>query len=158
VPAGAVKIKLPFSDASPKTVPILPPNTGVTDTVEVAAVAAAFVAVKEGIVAEPDAANPIVVFELVQLKFVPVVAPVGTTAVVEEPAQTVWLEIAVTVGVGFTVIVNVVAGELVQPLLVPVTEIVAVTGADPVFTAVKAGILPVPEAAKPTDVVLFVQA
>jgi hypothetical protein len=114
--------------------------------------------VKEGIVADPDAAKPTDVFELAQLKIVPVVVLVGTTVVVEEPAQTVWLEIAATTGVGLTVIVNVVAGELVQPLFVPVTEIVAVTGAVPVFAAVNAAILPVPDAAKPTDVVLLVQA
>ena len=38
-----------------------------------------------------------------------------------------------------------------------VTMIVAVTGAVPVFVAVKAPMLPVPEAARPIDVVLFVQ-
>ena len=38
------------------------------------------------------------------------------------------------------------------------TVIVAVTGALVVFVAVKVGIVPVPEAAKPIEVVLFVQA
>ena len=88
----------------------------------------------------------------------PVVAPVGTTAAFDEPAHTVWLVKLFTVGVGLTEIVNVVAGVLVQPLFVPVTEIVAVTGADPVFTAVKAAIFPDPVAVKPIDGVLFVQA
>jgi hypothetical protein len=63
-----------------------------------------------------------------------------------------------TVGVGFTVIVKVVAGELVQPLFVPVTEIVAVTGAEPAFTPVNAAMLPVPDADKPIDALVFVQA
>ena len=62
--------------------------------------------------------------------------------------------------VGVTVIVNVV-GEPVQvvpPLVyVGVTVIVAVTGAVVVFTAVKEGILPVPLAARPIEVVLLVQ-
>ena len=38
-----------------------------------------------------------------------------------------------------------------------VTTMVAVTGAVPAFVAVKAPMLPVPEAANPIDVVLFVQ-
>ena len=62
-----------------------------------------------------------------------------------------------TVGVGLTEIVNV-FGALVQPALVPVTETVAVTAAVPVFVAVKAAMLPVPEAANQIDAVLFVQA
>jgi hypothetical protein len=89
---------------------------------------------------------------------VPVTAPAGTTAAFDEPAHTVWLVKLLTVGVGLTVIVNVVAGELVQPLFVPVTEMVAVIGADEVFTAVKAAIFPDPVAVKPIDGVLFVQA
>ena len=64
---------------------------------------------------------------------------------------------ASTVGVGLTEIVNVV-GALVHPELLPVNEIVAVTGAVPVLVAVKAAMLPVPEAANPIDAVLFVQA
>ena len=38
-----------------------------------------------------------------------------------------------------------------------VTIMVAVTGAVPVFVAVNAPILPVPDAARPIDVLLFVQ-
>jgi hypothetical protein len=61
---------------------------------------------------------------------------------------------------GFTVIVNV-AGDPVQvaPPLVKegVTVIVAVMGDELVFTAVKEGISPVPLAAKPIEVTLFVQ-
>ena len=38
-----------------------------------------------------------------------------------------------------------------------VTTMVAVTGAVPVFVAVKAPMLPVPDAANPIDAVLFVQ-
>jgi hypothetical protein len=45
-----------------------------------------------------------------------------------------------------------------QPFAVGVTVIVAVTGLALPFVAVKAGILPVPLAAKPMLVVLFVQA
>ena len=56
-----------FSETAAKTVPILPPNTGVTVTVEVAAVAPALTAVNAGIVPVPDAAKPIEVLEFVQL-------------------------------------------------------------------------------------------
>ena len=62
-----------------------------------------------------------------------------------------------TVGVGLTVIVNV-CGEPAQPFADGVTLIVAVTGALEVFVAVNAAMFPVPLAAKPIEVVLFVQA
>ena len=61
---------------------------------------------------------------------------------------------------GFTVIVKVcVAPEQVKlPFVnVGVTEIVAVTGDNPVLTAVKIGIFPFPDAAKPILVLSFVQ-
>ena len=49
-------------------------------------------------------------------------------------------------------------GQLTPPLVyVGVTVIVAVTGALVVLVAVKLGILPVPAAASPIDVVLLVQ-
>lgn len=70
--------------------------------------------------------------------------------------QTVTLATAFTVGVGFTVIVNVV-GDPGQPLIVGVTVILAVTGVFPVFMVVNAGIFPEPPAAKPIDGVLLVQ-
>jgi len=46
---------------------MLPPNTGVTVTVEVTAVAPVFTALNAGIVPVPEAAKPIDVFEFVQL-------------------------------------------------------------------------------------------
>ena len=58
---------VPFSDAAANVVPMLPPNTGVTVTVEVTAVAPALTAVNVGIVPVPEAAKPIVVFAFVQL-------------------------------------------------------------------------------------------
>ena len=62
-------------------------------------------------------------------------------------------------GVGFTVIVNVLARPVhVTPVLTNcgITVIVATTGAVPTFTAVNAKIFPVPFAPKPIEVVLFV--
>ena len=57
---------------------------------------------------------------------------------------------------GFTVIENVLAVPA-HPLADGVTVIVAVTGALVEFVAVNAEMLPVPLAARPMDVVLFVQ-
>ena len=59
-------------------------------------------------------------------------------------------------GVGFTVMVNV-CGNPEQPEADGVTVIVAVTAVLPGFTAVKAAIFPVPLAANPIEVLLFVQ-
>ena len=64
------------------------------------------------------------------------------------PAQTVWLFTALTVGVGFTVMVNV-AGVPVQPLAEGVTVTVAVMGVLPVLVAAKMAISPFPLAARP---------
>ena len=91
----------------------------------------------------------------------PVVGLVKFTVVVKALLQTTWLGTAVTVAVGFTVMVKE-AGVPVQeaPLLAytGVTVMVAVTGAVPVLTAVKEGmVLPEPLAARPMEGVLFVQ-
>lgn len=60
-----------------------------------------------------------------------------------------------TVGLGLTVMVNVVGGPL-QGLLNGVTVIVAVIGFAVVLVAVKALIFPFPEAGKPMDGLSFV--
>lgn len=64
------------------------------------------------------------------------------------PEHMVWVAAVVTVGVGFTVIVNVLTGP-VHPLAVAVTDIVAVTGVVPLLVAVNAGIFPEPLVPKP---------
>ena len=66
------------------------------------------------------------------------------------------MEGTVTVGVGLTVTVKL-CGVPVQPLAEGFTVIVAVTGIVLLFTAVKSSMLPVPLAARPIDVSLFVQ-
>lgn len=63
---------------------------------------------------------------------------------------------AFTVGVGLTVIVNVI-GVPAQLLAVGVTVIVATTGAVVILVAVKLAILPVPDAARPIDGWVLVQ-
>ena len=72
------------------------------------------------------------------------------------PGQTVWLVMAETVGVGFTVIVKV-AGAPPHVLPEGVTVMVPVAGDVPVFMAVKAAMLPVPVDARPIVALLFAQ-
>jgi len=84
------------------------------------------------------------------------VLPENATAVVAAPLHKVWLAIAFTVGVGLTVMVNVL-GTPGQPVAdVGVTVMVAVTGDPVMFVAMKLGILPVPAPPKPIDGSLFV--
>lgn len=67
------------------------------------------------------------------------------------------IEAGVIVGVGFTVIVKLLLGPA-QLLAVGVTVIVAVTGVEPEFEAVKFEMFPEPLALKPIELVLFVHA
>ncbi len=89
------------------------------------------------------------------------VAPAGVLAKVVlgivVPAHCTMGVIALTVGLGLTVIVNVV-GAPVQPANVGVTEIVLVMAELVAFVAVNAGKFPVPLAPNPIAVLLFVQA
>ena len=87
---------------------------------------------------------------------VPVTVPPKVTAVAVAPLQSVWLGTVFTVGVGFTVMVNVI-GVPGQLPATGVTVTVEVTGAVPVFVAVKEAILPDPEVPRPMDALLFVQ-
>ena len=86
---------------------------------------------------------------------VPATAPVNVTAVVAVPLQTTWLAGVLTVGAGFTVIVNVCAVP-VQPLAAGVTAIVPAIAAAPLLVPVKADILPVPVDARPIAALLLV--
>ena len=79
------------------------------------------------------------------------------TAAVAAPAHTVWLAIAFTDGVGFTVMVKLTAAPAQAPGDDGVTVMVADMGAAVLLVAVKPGILPVPAAARPIAVLLFVQ-
>ena len=82
-------------------------------------------------------------------------------AVVEPLLHTIWSVGWLTWPDGLTVIVNVlgVPGQLIPPLVkVGVTVIVAITGEVPEFKAVKDGIFPFPEAAKPILELLLVVA
>lgn len=88
-----------------ETGPIQPDAVGVTEIVPVKAVDPALVAVNEGKLVEPLAARPIPVLLLLQVKVVPAVVEAKVFATTVVPAQAVTFGSAVTVGVGFTVIV-----------------------------------------------------
>lgn len=136
---------------------------GVTVIVAVTGIVPVFTAANDGMLPEPLAAKPMLVLLFVQLNTVPATAPVKAIACVGAPLQTVCaVGVADTVGVGFTVMVNVMGVPIHVVFEGPcdtdgVTVMVAVTGALPVFTAVNEGILPEPLAASPMLGVLFVQ-
>jgi len=138
-------------------VPGQPFAVGVTVTVDVTGALPVLVAVKVAILPLPEPAKPMDASLLVQAYVVPATGFVKLTAVVVAPLHKVWSLTLSTEGVGFTVMVNVSTGPG-QPLAVGVTVTVAVTGALPVFVAVKVPILPLPEAAKPMEASLFVHA
>lgn len=75
------------------------------------------------------------------------------------PLHTVWLATAFTDGIGFTVIVNVIGtpGQLTPPVYTGVTVMVATWATFVALVATKLAILPVPDAARPIDVLLLVQ-
>lgn len=118
-----------------------------------------FTAVKAAMLPVPLAGRPIEGVSLVQVKLV--LVPVKLTAVVVLPLQSSWLPIAVTVGVGCTVIVNdfVGPGHVTAPnVYFGVMVIVAVTGVVPALVAVKAAMLPVPLVASPIEPVSLIQS
>ena len=82
--------------------------------------------------------------------------PPKVMAVVEAPAQSVWLATVFTVGRGFTVMVNVV-GVPGQPFAVGVTVMVAVVAIVPGLVAVNEAMLPTPVTPNPIPGLLFVQ-
>ena len=121
-----------------------------------------FTAVKAGILPVSPAAKPIEVVLFVQLyTIVPPVAVLAKGMAADNaPLHTTLLVTAVTTAFGLTVMVKVeaVPAQLIPPLVnVGVTVMVATTGANPAFTAVKAAMFPTPLAAKPMEAVLFVQ-
>ena len=134
--------------------------TGVTVIVAVTGAVVLLVAMNEPIFPVPPAARPILVLLLVQVNTVPGTGPLSVTAALAAPLHKVWLAIAFTDGVGFTVMVNDTDGPVqVTPPLVklPVTVIVATTGAVPVLVAVNDGIFPAPNDARPMDGWLLAQ-
>jgi len=138
-------------------VPTQPFTVGVTIIVPDIAADPEFVPVKAAMLPVPVAAKPMAALLLVHAK----VPPRGTltkgAAGTRSPLHTVLSKGTETVGIGFMVMVKVVAGP-VQMVLFAVTEIVAVIGVVPVFIGVKAGRFPLPEAANPIAGLVLVQA
>ncbi|MNF78357.1 hypothetical protein D3C84_605370 [compost metagenome] len=101
------------------------------------------------------------VLSLVQLKIVPATFPESAIVVIALVEHIVCVNgIATVLGVGLTVIVKVFVDPVqsMPPLFsIGVTIIVAITGETPLLVAVKEGILPFPDAAKPIEELLLVQ-
>ena len=129
---------------------------GVTMIVATCVVVPLLVAVNEAMVPVPLAARPMLVLLLVQLYVLPATAPLNDTAVVAAPLHNVWFDTVATVGVGLTVMVNVV-DEPVQLFALGVTVMVATCAVVPLLVAVNEAISPVPLAARPMLVLLLVQ-
>jgi hypothetical protein len=130
---------------------------GVIVIVAVIGVEPVFIAVNDGILPLPLAANPMVGSLFVQAKVVPLTELLKAMDVIAKLLQTVCIDgVATTSGVGLTVIVTVI-GVPEQPPAKGVIVIVAVTGVMIGLTAVKDGILPLPEPARPMPELLLVQ-
>ena len=141
-------------------VPVQVLAVGVTVMVATIGALVALVAIKLAILPVPAAARPIPGALLVQLNTVPATGPLKFTAAVAVLLHTTWLATAFTVGVGLTVIVNVIGVpvQLTPPLVYTgVTTIVAVTGALVALIAIKLAILPDPLAARPIEGKLLAQ-
>lgn len=136
-------------------------DTGVTVMVPEIAAEPVFAPTKLAMLPVPLAGKPMAVLLLVQLYTVPDTVPTKLIAATLEPTHTAWLVTAATVGVGFTVYVNVLTGPA-QPtppfVYVGVTVTVAVTGTAVLFAAANEAMLPTPLAARPIEGVEFVQA
>ena len=136
--------------------PVQVPDTGIMLIVAVTGILLVLTAVNGMIFPLPLAGKPIEMLLFVQLKFVLLSVPEKLIKLVPAPLHKTRFGGCTTLGVGLTVMVNVCAAPG-QPAADGVTVIVAVTGAEPVLIAANAGIFPLPDAAKPIDVLLFVQ-
>jgi hypothetical protein len=137
-------------------VPLQPFAAGKTVIVPLMGALVVFVAVKDPMLPMPFAPRPIAVLLFVQMYVVPLTGLPKLTDEVFAPLHKVWLLMVFTVGVGFTVMLKVVAAP-VQPLADGVTVIVPEIGALVVLVAVNAEMFPVPLAPKPIAVFVFVQ-
>ena len=141
---------------------LLPPfsKLGITTTVVVIGLVPVFTAVNP-MSLEPVLVKPVVGSVLVhEYVEVPPVLIVENGISTLSPSETTMSTVEFTWAVGLTVISKGVAGpvQLTPPFSnIGVTVIVAITGFVPLFIAVKAGMFPVPEAAKPIEVKSFVQ-
>ena len=136
--------------------PVHPLAEGVMVMIAMIGLLVELVAVNDGILPLPLAASPMAVLLFVQLNAVPETVSLKLTEPVVVPLQTVWSGGSLTVGVGFTVKVKD-WGVPVHPLAVGVTVMVAMIGLLVELVAANDAILPLPLAASPMAVLLFVQ-
>jgi hypothetical protein len=137
-------------------VPAHPFADGTTLITPSIAVTPLLVPVNDAMFPLPAAARPMLASLLVQAYVVPLTVPVKATALVDAPLHTVWLATEVTVGVGFTVIVNV-CEPPIQVLAEGTTEIIPSVAIVPALVAVNEGILPLPDMPRPIVGLVFVQ-
>lgn len=143
-------------------VQVIPPllYTGVTVTSAITGDKPVLIAVNEGILPVPLAASPmdgaLLVHANVSAPVGPVLGLVKLITAVGDPLHNTWPATGFTIGVGLTVMVNVI-GVPTQPPPLGVTVIVATIGPLVALVVTKGCISPVPLAAKPIPVLLFVQ-
>ncbi len=126
--------------------------------IDVIGVTPVFTALNGVMLFTPAAGRLVAVLLLVHRKVVTPIVLVKTMFCVGVPLQAVCTDgDAVTVGVGFTVMVSFWL-KPTHPLAVGVTTIIAYTGTIPGFEATNEGMLVVPDALYPMDVLLLVQA
>lgn len=132
-----------------------PAAVGVTVIVADTGVLVALTALNGAIFPEPLAGKPIAGLLFVHVYVVPFTDPVNDIALVGAPLQKLRFAGCTTVGVGFTVIVNVTGGPI-QFAAHGVTVIVAIAGVSAVLTAANDSILPLPLAPRPIEVLSLV--
>ena len=137
-------------------VPEHPLYVPVTDIVATTDESLLLMAVKGKIFPDPDAGSPIVVLLFVQANPEPVTFPLNSTRLVKAPLHNSWLTDWFTIAVGSTIILTVLAGPE-QPAAVAITVIIALSGILELLVAMKGAIFPIPVAASPIEVLLFVQ-
>jgi hypothetical protein len=125
-----------------------PLAVGITEMVATTGDVPVLVPLKEGMFPVPDAGMPMDGSVLVHAKVVPEVVLVKEVAATLNPLQTAMLAGTVTLGVGFTVMVYVLAVPT-HPLADGVTVMVAEIVAADVLVALKEAMSPVPDAAIP---------
>ena len=135
-------------------------KVGITVIVAVTGLDVVFVAVNEAILPVPAEGRPMVELSFVHEYSVPGTPPVIVTGKVPPWWHTTWLVTGLTVGKGFTVMLN----EMDVPGQFPradmktgLTVMFAVTGAVVVLETWKGAISPVPVAARPIRVLLLIQ-
>ena len=157
ISAGTVTVGVGFTViVNDDGVPGHPLTAGVTEMLAEMGAVPGLVEVKEGIFPVPLEASPMAVLSLDHVNVPPAGVDVKLVAETISLLQTDKFAGTVTVGVGLTVMVYV-DGTPGHPLMVAVTEMVAMIGAFPVLVALKDGISPVPLSVSPIAVFEFIQ-